>query len=183
MPDVVDSISRKQMPEPAMSERIRRCLNAAFSWEKLDLHARYRSVDRVLAEVGSALGADRAYLFDIDNDGLTVSNSNEWCGVHVMAQRASLQRVPLVDFRWFMSQLRDTGIIEIRRIDIDIPAVESYTKSFLKMQGIKSLLVAALERDRQVTGFVGFDCVKAERLWSANDLLAIRLLAVMLSAR
>ena len=182
MPVVLNTSVNEQTPAPTISERIYHCVDAASVLQNFDLNTRHRLIDNILSEIGSALSADRAYLFRVDDDGLTVSNINEWCGIHVIPYRASLQRVPTAEFRWWMAQLRDTGIININSIERDIPAIESYTKSFLKMQGVKSLLVAATERERELTGFVGIECVRAERIWSANDLMVVRLLAVILGS-
>lgn len=112
------------------------------------------AIPQVLMLLGSFLPADRTYVINIRNEQMY--NDYEWCAKGVASQRMLLQALPMVLIqRWLvLFDQKECVIIEdleqLRDSDPD-------EYSILKEQGITSLVVAPLEQDGVLIGYLGVD--------------------------
>jgi len=138
-------------------------------------------VTRALGTVGDFVGADRAYLFLHSADGLTTSNTHEWCADGIEPQLEQLQGLPTDTFPWLMKRLEHHGLAEalVRELPPEAPA----EREVLEMQGIQSVvLVRVLDAADKMVGFVGFDAVRNERPWTDDDIYVLEALGAILSS-
>ncbi|NEX23261.1 PAS domain S-box protein [Thiorhodococcus mannitoliphagus] len=127
-----------------------------------------RAINALLRTAGRLLKADRAYLFQLDEDGLHASNTHEWCAEGVAPQLSSLQHIPLSETRWWWDQLGSAGRIVINDVD-QIP--DASLREQLRAQNISALFAIALLKDATNRGFVGFDLVQRKHSWHAEEIL------------
>lgn len=133
-----------------------------------------RALNQTLMDIGEFSRVDRSYIFQIGQGGGTISNSHEWCATGVVPQHENLQMLPIDLFPWWMSQLEGGDTIYVPRVE-ELPPEASNEKSILDEQEIKSVLVVPLSHSSGVFGFLGFDAVKGEKLWSPDDIRLLKL--------
>jgi diguanylate cyclase (GGDEF)-like protein len=138
--------------------------------------SRDAGVATALGELGSAVGADRAYTFVVDERSATLRNDHEWCAPGIAPQRDQLQAVPLeVVGGWWPRFEADTPVV--------IPSVAALDPTthpeaaILAGHGVRSLLAVPMRRHGRTFGFVGFDAVSGERSWSDPEVHAIEMAA------
>jgi PAS domain S-box-containing protein len=131
---------------------------------------------RFLGELGEAVAVDRVYVFEQHADPRSgralVSQRYEWTAPGVLPQQDNpdLQDFPVEEAlpRWF--RVTTSGEV-IRGFVRDFPSEE---RAILEPQGILSILVVPILRDRQCWGFVGFDDCNRGRTWNDTETLLLR---------
>ena len=113
--------------------------------------------------------ASRVYLFILNKDNETMSNTHEWCSESVSAQKDILQNLPLTDFPWWIKKLSNGEIINISDVS-KMPPEAIAEKEILEYQGVKSILVLPIIIKQKLVGFIGFDNVFSSDSWSINDI-------------
>lgn len=53
------------------------------------------AIDDALIRIGEFLGADRAYIFELNRQNITWNNTYEWCNTDIIAQIQNLQGIPV----------------------------------------------------------------------------------------
>ena len=115
-----------------------------------------KSIRQLIKYLGQAFGADRVYIFEDNEDGLTTTDTYEWCAEGVATQRENMQ-----DFdksmmsRWYDAFSGNRSIL-IRDTEAERA---SYPKTYelMKMQNVTSLIVAPLYMGERLIGFYGVD--------------------------
>lgn len=133
-------------------------------------------IERLLGEVGSFLGVDRAYLFIFDWQAQTMSNTHEWVAGGVSAEKANLQNIPNDSIPVWVESLRKGPYILIPAVE-ELSGEWSEVKAILEAQAIQSLLVMPVRANGKLYGFVGFDSVKQKRQWKENEIYLLHILA------
>lgn len=133
-------------------------------------------LDVVLSKIGIFSGVDRAYYFELTNNGKTASNTNEWCKEGVDPQKDFLQDLPTEIFpNWIEAMLKGD---EVYIDDLDkLPMQWSPEKEILEPQGIKSLLSMPVQESDVLYGFIGFDAVHQWVEWTDDSRHLLRILA------
>ena len=100
--------------------------------------------------------AERGYLFEINRDSNTISNTVEWCIEGVKAQKNDLQKLPISYFEEWFDDYEKDGVVVIKSV-ARIPK-NSIKYAILKDNNIKSLITAGIkDSDGNVVGFIGVD--------------------------
>ncbi|MCC5968342.1 MAG: PAS domain S-box protein [Pararhodobacter sp.] len=122
------------------------------------------AITKVLAQIGQAGGADRAYLFVQQGDSWF--NTHEWCAQGIEPMQAYLQGVALDEIDPATAILvRGKGVLIS---DVDTLSHEKM-RSMLVEQGIRSLLCVPVLRDGVFYGFLGFDRVGDGPVFTRNE--------------
>lgn len=137
-------------------------------------------IHRMLEQVTTFLGAERAYIFSFHSD--SGSNDYEWCAPGVAPQKENLQAVPMSAFgRWIPTFEKQECVVIEDVEDYRVSDPEEYQT--LAVQGINSLVVAPLERDGKLTGCLGVDNPPKDKLWNIASLLQTLCYFMMLAFR
>ena len=153
-------------------------VSISFDLIKNQYHAMDQVITSALCKAGEFVGADRAYRFVYDLKKQTTSNTHEWCADGVDPEITNLQDIPVDAMRLWMTA-HEAGLPFFVRNVQDFPVGHSL-RNILEPQGIKSLVTIPLMVDETCIGFIGFDAVRKERLWTDVDLTLLRLLADLL---
>jgi diguanylate cyclase (GGDEF)-like protein len=129
-----------------------------------------------LGELGSAVGADRAYIFVLDERSATLRNDHEWCAPGIAPQRDELQAVPLETVAGWWPHFDADAPIVIPSVAALDPATRPEAE-ILTAQAIRSLLAVPMRRHGRTIGFAGFDAVRSERAWSDPEVRALQVAA------
>lgn len=110
----------------------------------------------VLEMIGTAMEADRVYIFQVSPDGTTFSNSHEWCAKGVVPQIEELQDM---DMAWVSEWMP----LFLRRETVIVKDVEDLRESspneyaMIAPQGITSMVDAPLLVEGELIGSIGVD--------------------------
>jgi PAS domain S-box-containing protein len=138
------------------------------------------AINQSLAELGRFIQADRFYIFNYDFENMTCSNTHEWCEEGVEPQIEMLQDVPLDEIPDWVNthKMGETLIVyDVASLDDD-----SFLKSVLEPQGIKSLITIPLMDEENCIGFIGLDFVKNEHQYSSLEEDLLKVFADMLAS-
>lgn len=142
-----------------------------YQWDDL--------INRMLKDIGSQLDVDRSYLFKVNHQDQTISNSHEWCAEGITPVIDLMQNIPMNSYPWWFNKLITDGKIAIEDLD-EIPLEEFETRKIIEMQSIQSVLIVALQRDNHFCGFIGFDKVISKKNWEAEVILLLRMISDMI---
>lgn len=162
-----------------LRERTERVLNGRIAFERmvgqisselilappaeLDLH-----LDRALGKLGRFAQADRAYVFQVSDDGAALDNTHEWCEEGITPQMGNLQGVPFDDALLFLRTIKRFAMVDFPCVAA-LPAEAEADRALLASQSIQSLLASPMVVGGRVLGFIGLDAVRRQRAWSDED--------------
>jgi signal transduction histidine kinase len=135
-------------------------------------------INASLARIGTFVGADRAYVFSLNFQRQTASNTHEWCAPGVQPEIEHLQETP-----WSMVTEWIETIMRGDPMHLpDVPAMPpSGLRDVLYPQGIQSLLALPLINNQATIGFVGFDWVRGYHACTEAEFKILNVFAQMLS--
>ena len=123
------------------------------------------SLDHVLMLIGEQTGFSRVYIFEDNPDGLSTTNTHEWCNDGIEPQIESLTDLPYSIIPSWKRIIREEGRVFCE----DIKTLPADLYDVLEPQKIKSILVYPLNVEGQFYGFIGFDeCVKIKS-WTNDE--------------
>lgn len=137
-----------------------------------------RGIDEALADLGTLTGVDRAYVFVIR--GQITTNTHEWCAPGVSPEKENLQAVPLSVIQAWLDPFARGEAVMIPRVR-DLPPERQTEREVLEAQGIQSLIAVPMSGVQGVFGFVGFDSVRHERAWQAEDVVLLQATANLIA--
>lgn len=137
--------------------------------ENLDME-----IQKLLQMIGEFAMVDRSYVFLYREDGNSMDNTHEWCAPGIEPQILNLQNLPVNSIPWWHKIISNLETIHIQDVE-ELPPEASVEKEILKMQSIRSLVVVPISYAQTLIGFLGFDAVRYQKQWSANDIALLRL--------
>ncbi|WP_022836643.1 PAS domain-containing sensor histidine kinase [Salisaeta longa] len=132
-------------------------------------------VEEALGRVGPVVGADRAYVFQLDAAHERMSNTHEWVAEGVSPEKENLQDLPFDALPWWIERLQTLEPIHLTSLESLPPEAEA-TREVLQAQSIQSLVVVPMTSGGALTGFVGFDAVQRQRTWTDDTIMVLRVL-------
>ena len=139
-------------------------------------------INEGLARLGQFTGSDRAYVFLLQEDGMTADNTHEWCAPGVQPQMEQLKGVNArFDLPWFMAAMTRLEMVHVPRM-ADMPEEAIQEREHFQQQGITSIIVAPIAQGQHLTGWIGFDSVGKEAAWDEDAKALLRLVADVLAA-
>ncbi len=138
------------------------------------------AVNHALERMGRFFATDRAYTFQFSEDANTLSNTHEWCATDVAAQAAPLQNLPRDVHFWVLGQVRQGQIVHVPDIEA-LPEAEPVARNMPAHSNVRSLLLLPLTSDGRQFGFFGFDMVREQRTWSAEQISILKVIAEIIA--
>ncbi len=132
-------------------------------------------IDRALKLIGEFFGVDRSYLFLISDDFSTMSNINEWCSEDSLSVKNRLQDVPIDKFSWAINKFKNNESIELSSLD-ELPLEAEAERQEFEIEGIKSIINVPMIYQGRLKGFLGFDKVREEKIWSSDSISLLRVI-------
>jgi PAS domain S-box-containing protein len=132
------------------------------------------AVQLALGDIGVFTDADRSYLFLYDWNTHTKSCTHEWCREGVTPYIDQLQNLPVADFSWISPRLLRGEIVNVPSLGL-LPPEAATERAEFERESIQSLLLVPIVSSGQVAGFIGLDAVRAQRTWSPDTILLLRI--------
>jgi PAS domain S-box-containing protein len=174
---VVRDVTARKTAEAALCRRLgleELVAEISTAFAAADPDAAGGAIDAALARLGAFAGVDRVSMFEIRPDGVLMDMTHEWCAPGVEAQTLNYHALRLDRFPWWMERLRAGWAIPISRVK-DLPPEAQAEKDILQTRGVVSRVVVPLTSREKLIGYLGFDSIRAETPWAAED---VRLLQV-----
>ena len=140
-----------------------------------------QAVNSILALMGKQMNASRVYVFENDADGLSCSNTYEWCNEGIAPEIDNLQHISYETvIPNFEANFDEYGIFYCP----DVDEQPRHIQDILKPQGIKSMINCAIRNNNNKTfyGFNGFEDCHAKRYWTKDQIHTLSLFSEMLGA-
>jgi PAS domain S-box-containing protein len=137
-----------------------------------------RFQDACLKILGEAMDVSRIYIFKVDQDRRTMSNTFEWVAPGIAPQKAALQDISWDAAPWWMEMICAGRVINCRDIE-ELPGDQE--KKILRPQGIKSLLVVPFFLEGALYGFMGFDECRQHRQWLEEDVRLLKTISEIMT--
>ncbi len=132
------------------------------------------AINATLRDMGILNGASRVILVIFKDDNINLNHIYEWCAEGINPLFQFFQNSWINNFPWWNEQLRKGNIINISDVN-NVPKEAQATKTLLKVNHIKSLLVFPLYIKSEFAGFIGYANDIIEKEWKDNDLSPLRL--------
>jgi diguanylate cyclase (GGDEF)-like protein/PAS domain S-box-containing protein len=139
-----------------------------------------QGIDASLGDMGSMVGADRAYVFHLRHQGATMDNTYEWCSPGVSQEMDNLQGLAAESMPWLMEQLRHGQAFQIKDVAA-LPLEAKPERAILEAQRIRSCLIMPMHRNQELVGFVGFDNVRESFEWPDEDIELLKVATQLIS--
>jgi len=136
-------------------------------------------IEQALGSIGQFASVDRAYVFLFSSDGKTMVNTHEWCAPGITPEKENLQALPVEVYPWWTQRLKQREVIHVPRVEL-LGEEAAAEKAILSEQSIRSVVVVPLVYAKKVTGFLGFDSVRAEKAWPPDDIALLKIVGEML---
>jgi len=177
------NVGKRKRLERALMQRIELKMLAA-SISSHFVNARLEDLDRglsnALAELGRLLGADRASLFVLSEDGAALLNTHEWCDEGVPSLREERAVVLRDQLDWLSDQSTESDDIHVGRVR-DLGPGDASRAAALEAQGVKSFLRMPVRYAGRLVGAVGLDSVREHKNWDKDARAMLRVMGEMLA--
>ena len=134
-----------------------------------------------LSRMGQFLNADRAYIFELNPETKTMSNTFEWCNKDILPEIENLQDIPLEMLPNWMNTLDRKENIVITSV-VDLPDSWKAEREILEPQGIQSLIVIPMLSENNLNGFMGLDSVILKREYTVAEVNILKVWSSMLAS-
>lgn len=150
MPGSYEEIEKKLAVEQTLLECIR------------DLYTKsgINAYNKFLETLGKYYAADRAYIFEFDDDTEIIHNTYEWCEQDIEPAIGLLANVAKSMITPWIELFETKGSFYFNSLDRDVDRNSGVYK-LLKIQNVDSLMAVPLKFNDEILGFVGIDNVKS----------------------
>lgn len=142
---------RKLEQQLQIEKELVKCARTLAS--ELPVHEAIESLLQILANF---YNSDRAYIFEIDLNEQTTSNTYEWVSEGITKEIDFLQNIPLYLIEDWLDAFEKNGAFYISSLEND-KTIDAKTVKILEVQGIHSLIAVPLMEKGEITGFLGID--------------------------
>ncbi|MFH2144583.1 MAG: diguanylate cyclase [Candidatus Omnitrophota bacterium] len=177
MGTLLDVTARKKMLEELHYRVDFEKLISSLSTKFINLRAEEidKGINTALQIIGEFAGVDRSYIFILRDKGRKMDNLYEWCAPRIPPQRERLQDLDTGAFAWAMGKLKKGQTMYVPCV-AKLTAKAKVEKEEWTLEKIKSLINVPMVYQGAVIGFLGFDSVREEKVWSEDIRLLLRII-------
>jgi diguanylate cyclase (GGDEF)-like protein/PAS domain S-box-containing protein len=132
------------------------------------------AIQETLADVGPFVGAERAHVFMLLDDGLSASIAFEWNAPGVASRKQAYGDLPSASFPWWSEKMRQGNIARWRTPE-ELPAEAVNERRLSERHGIRSSIFVPMAIEKRLFGSVGCSTVSHETDWSEETISLLRI--------
>lgn len=136
------------------------------------------AVAAALADIGSFVGADRAYVIRFDEAISLTFMTHEWCAEGIPSSIEEEQGRSFDEAPRQQITLQELRVNEIRSV-ANLPDDWAEDRRYLTDQGITAILEVPLVRGGRLVGVIGFDSVTDAVPWTTEDITVLQAVAAL----
>ncbi len=171
-----------------ISERIRNENEIAYNFKQQEIVSRIslnynsfeefeKKTEETLKIIGEHTNVSRVYIFENSEDGITTSNTYEWCNQGIVPQKDQLQNIPYHVIPSWKRRLETDHMV----FSENISELEQDIYDILEPQEIKSVFVLPLIMNYKNVGFIGFDECTSNRKWKKSEIELLKTISNIIS--
>ena len=134
-----------------------------------------------LEKIGRFLGADRAYIFEFNDDGSKMSNTYEWAGELVPEGIRMLKDVSSGIFPKWMESFAKNEIVNVPSVD-DLPDEWKAERELLGSVNIKSVIEIPMMSENRLIGYSGLDMLRSKRTYTDSEIKILKVWSSLLAS-
>jgi len=132
------------------------------------------AIQETLADIGPFVGAERAHVFMLLDDGLSASIAYEWNAPGVASRKQAYGELPSASFPWWSEKMRHGNIARWRTPE-DLPPEAVNERRLSERHGIRSSIFVPMAIEKRLFGSVGCSTVSHETDWSEETVSLLRI--------
>ncbi len=136
------------------------------------------AINLTLSYLGQKYNVDRSYIFETLDDGLTLTNTFEYCKEGISSEIANLQGIPYELFADFLNKAHNDIIYSN---DLRETLEQDRAFEIMDDQGILSFVHAQIKSDDKMTFFIGLDDCTKTRVWTEREINSLQYVGKLLS--
>ncbi len=136
------------------------------------------SINLALSYLCQKYNADRSYIFETLDEGLTLNNTFEYCKDGISSEIQNLQGIPYGLFEDFLEKAHNDIIYSN---DLRETLEQDRAFEIMDDQGIMSFVHAQIKRDGQMTFFIGLDDCTKTRVWTEREINSLQYIGKLIS--
>ncbi len=144
-------------------------LNIAKLYINIPVHRLNSAIMLSLKEMAEFVEADRAYIFSYDFEKSITSNTHEWCAKGIKPEIDNLQDVQLLHMSDWVEKHRNGEAFIVTDVTQLPFNGAGCVRDIIEPQGVKSLIAVPMIDGETLIGFVGFDSVIKQHLYSEKE--------------
>jgi transcriptional regulator with GAF, ATPase, and Fis domain len=109
-------------------------------------------------------------------EAIFMSNTHEWCRPGIVADIDILQNIPTSSMQWAMSKLLNFESIYIPSVR-NLPDEAQTEKEMFLSHQIQSVIAVPIEWENKLIGFMGYDSVRSEKIWSGESISTLTIIS------
>ncbi len=157
-----DAANEGAAENPKGEEILNRCLK--FALNSRDERETY---DKITETIGSALNADRCYVYTLDNEKRLLKNHSLWCAPGVTGE-ALIELTP-EHYAATTGRLKSDGEIRLTNTAVDKSDVARLLRRLFKERGIRAMLLKGIFEAGELRGLIGVGFVKGPHHFSGFE--------------
>ncbi|NJN86143.1 MAG: response regulator [Leptolyngbyaceae cyanobacterium SL_7_1] len=130
-------------------------------------------IQSALQRLGEFVQVDRSYLFQFSANGRSMHCTHEWCADGIASQIDRTQALSISQFPWAIDILNRFQVVCVAQVNQLPPEAQAEQAEFIAHQ-IQSIVCVPIALQRELFGFIGFDCVAKTQAWSDDIIDALR---------
>ncbi len=127
------------------------CIATLSNYSEID-----GSINNLLEIITQYFSADRSYLYELNYEKQTVSNTYECVAKGTVKKSEMMQDIPLEKLQFWLDKLNSSGLVHITNLDAELDK-SSVDYSLLAQQNIQSIMAVPLMEKDHIIGFLGVD--------------------------
>jgi diguanylate cyclase (GGDEF)-like protein/PAS domain S-box-containing protein len=132
------------------------------------------AIQETLADVGTFVGAERAHVFMLLEDGLSAHIAYEWNAPGVESRKEIYGELPAASFPWWIDRMRQGGIASWHTPE-ELPPEALNERRLSERHGIRSSLFVPMAIEKHLFGSVGCSTVSHAVEWSDEVIALLRI--------
>ncbi len=137
-----------------------------------------RAINLALSYICQKYNADRSYIFESIDEGVSYSNTFEYCKEGINSEINNLQNISGELFADFVTKAKN-DIIYSNNLRETLEIDEAF--DIMANQGILSFIHAQIKRDGIMTFFLGLDDCTKTRVWSEREINSVQYISKLIS--
>jgi diguanylate cyclase (GGDEF)-like protein/PAS domain S-box-containing protein len=137
-------------------------------------------INDALQAIGKFAGVDRSYVFQVYDNETRASNTHEWCAEGIEPLIHTLKELSVDSAPWIAEGLKRREVIHIPRVE-DLPPEAKVEKELFRTQRVKSLVIVPMIYGKSILGFLGFDSVREEKVWTKETISLLKIVGEILA--
>ncbi len=136
------------------------------------------AINLALSYLCQKYNADRSYIFETLDGGITLNNTFEYCKEGIRSEMDNLQNLPYALFADFLNKAHN-DIIYSNNLRETLEQDRAF--EIMDDQGILSFVHAQIKRCGQMTFFIGLDDCTKTRIWTVREINSLQYIGKLLS--